>query len=346
MLPILAAEFIYKPRPLSKREAAVFDYTLRARLNALRDDDTLLLLCDSAVALASLQPILADFPRLHTLSEIVNPQPRPIQNDTPYACQWETPQQWQQMTMSDRWARIDAALRVASARRDGCLLMPALDAVYSRDLLMQLIVRAPASAISAQVQRAVPNVDTPQHIIDLHNAAFDRDALADICTGGQGFWGKLGVIPFRLCEALRTNADHDTWEDDLEMDRVLTELGSPATCIPVDDPALYHLAPPVFDRPAVQRIIERHLHYSLKIPGKSSALHSPPSSASRLRAQHDAKYALALALADALIAACDAAMRQRVAQYGASWVDWGGYRYVTRVGDPAVEVWQRGDGLL
>lgn len=346
MPPILAAEFMYKPRPSVGREQAVFDYALRARLNALRDDDTLLLICNSADTLANLQPILRDFPHLQTLSEIVNPQPRTNQTDTPYAYTWETPQQWQQMQMSDRWTRIDTALRVASGQRDGCLLMPALDAVYSREMLAQLVAQAPASAISAQVQRAVPNVEIPQHIIDLHNAAFDREALANVCAGGQGFWGKLGVIPFSLCEAVRAHADHDAWEDDLEIDRVLTELGSPATCISVDDPTLYHLTPPVFDRLAVQRIIERHLHYSLKIPGKSSALHSPPSAASRLRAQQNADYARALTQANALIAACDAAMRQKVAQYGASWVDWGGYRYVARVADPAVEVWQRGEGLL
>ena len=347
MPTLLAAEFMYTPRPQGGREQVMFDYALRARLNALREGDTLLLLCDSAVTVDSLAPILRDFPHLTTLTHLVNPQPRALQTDTPYACAWDTPQAWRQMAMSDRWTRIDAALDIASTRQDGYLLMPALDAVYSRPMLEALMARAPSSAYSAQVQRVVPQLDLPQDVIDLHNAAFAREALVSACAdGGQGFWGKLGMLPFEVCEAVRLAVHHDAWEDDLEIDRVLGDLSNPATCIPIDDPALYHLAPPVFDRAAVRRIIERHLHYSLKIPGHSSALYGPPSVASQRRAAHEAAYARLLAEADALIAECDADMRQRLARFGASWVDWGGYRYVARVGIPWVEVWQLGTGLL
>ncbi|MCC6615065.1 MAG: hypothetical protein IT320_16430 [Anaerolineae bacterium] len=352
-LTFLAAEFIYRERPTSPRERALFDHNLRARLGSLSQRDGVVFICDSQATCASLEPIAQGFDLADVRYAIVNPEPSAQQRDTPFRYGWDTPASWQQMAPSDRWARILYALEVAAQQPpDGYLVMPALDAVYNRQLLERLVA---ASRDEHRVARAVsPHtrlVHTPlpdaspqqSEIADLHNAAFDRAALEHICqTGGQGYWGKLGIIPFELCAPLHSHVETHTWEDDLEIDRVLTELGHPARCIPIDDPALYRLTPPVFDRVAVRATIERHLHYSLKIPGeKPSALHSPPSAASRERAAHDPAYARLLAEANSLIDVCDADMQHRVADYGASWVDWGAYRYVARPGDPAVEVWKQ-----
>ena len=37
---------------------------------------------------------------------------------------------------------------------------------------------------------------------------------------------------------------------------------------------------------------------------------------------------------------------QRLGRYGLSWVDWGTYRYVVRVGDPLVQVWKYEGGMV
>jgi len=44
--------------------------------------------------------------------------------------------------------------------------------------------------------------------------------------------------------------------------------------------------------------------------------------------------------AEQIIKDCQLEIQARVDQFGASWIDWGAYRYVVRVGDPTVEVWQ------
>jgi hypothetical protein len=359
----LAAEMIYQPRPTEARAQRVFDANLNARLRALRTGDHLLLLCNSEAAAESLRPRLRDYAYLTPSWSLVTPSNSPSPSTerelegevktTPYRCDWDAPQTWRQMAMSDRWTRILYALQAASQFDVDYLLLPALDAVYARDLLLQLAQVSRASRLPCAVSpvcRLAHHTSTgaPQAVIDLHNAAFDRAPLVNVCSeGGQGFWGKLGLLPIGVCLLLPQEVAVEAWEDDLEIDRALSAMGSPATCLPVEDPALYHLAPPVFDEASVRRIIERHLHYSLKIPGeKRSHLHSAPSPASLAKATTDPAYAHALAQADALIAECEAEMRARVARYGASWVDWGAYRYVARPADPAVEVWQRGSGLL
>lgn len=338
---------MYRPRPTDDRARLLFDYTLRARLHNLSEADTLLLICDSDTTRDSLAQILADFLHLSVQTVIVIPQLRPPQSDTPVRCQWESPNRWQQMDMSDRWTRILAALRAAVIMQPDLLVMPAHDAVYTRATLQAAMERAidrPFSLTTRHTHSLVPAVNIPTDVIDLHNAAFDREPLVRICEdGGQGFWGNMGAIPGKLCEALLSTVDSNTWEDDLEIDRVLTEMGSPALCIPIDDPADYRLCPPIFDRAGVRRVIERHLHYSLKIPGEHrSALHAAPSAESVQRAHADPRYARLLAEADAIIADCEAEMRARVARYGVSWVDWGNYRYVAVPRNPQVEVWKRG----
>ncbi|MCA9909735.1 MAG: hypothetical protein KC519_13855 [Anaerolineae bacterium] len=349
----LAAEFIYRPRPTSRREREVFDHNLRARLGSLSTRDSALFICDSDATCASLLPITNEFQLADIHSAIVNPEPHSQQQNTPSRCAWDAPETWQQMTMSDRWARILYALEAAQQRLPGgYLVMPAQDAVYNRLLLERLVEvsRADPGGVCAVsphtrlVHTPPADADAQQRAIaDLHNAAFDRSALENICAeGGQGYWGKMGIIPFEVCGALRSHVETHTWEDDLEIDSVLTELGHPARCIAIDDAALYRLTPPIFDRAAVRTTIARHLHYSLKIPGeKRSALQTSPSAGSLLRAQQDPAYARALTEANQMIESCEADMRARVADCGVSWVDWGAYRYVARPRDPAVEVWKQ-----
>ncbi|MCA9904601.1 MAG: hypothetical protein KC547_12170 [Anaerolineae bacterium] len=353
--PLLVAEFMFmhQKRSVAKRERAIFDDNLRARLGALTAQDSVLFICNSDTTRDSLQPLAADFPQLTIQYVVTNPEPNPQPRQIPFDCQWEMPAAWQQMTMSDRWARILCALDTAAKQASsGYLVMPAQDAAYSRELLLRLIDTSQAEAVPCAIsprtrlaQASQPGTSAAQiEIADLHNAAFDRAALEAICeTGGQGFWGKLGLIPFVLCKPLLAQVETHTWEDDLEIDRVLADLGCVARCVEIDDPALFRLVPPVFDRAQVHAIIERHLHYSLKIPGeKQSALWSAPSSRSQLRAQSEPTYALRLAEAENMIADCERDMHARVARYGASWVDWGGYRYVARPRDPVVEVWKLG----
>jgi hypothetical protein len=337
---------MYRPRPADEQARTVFDYALHARLNTLCEHDTLLLVCNSENTRTSVQPLLDDFPQIHITHAVVNPQPRITQADTPTRCKWYMPNQWQQMNMSDRWARILFALRAARQMQIDCLVMPAHDAVYTRAALDAGLQRAgdrPFSLTTAHTHSVMSDNNIIVDIIDLHNAVFDREPLVRVCeNGGQGFWGKLGVIPATLCAALANAVDTHTWEDDLEIDRVLMEMSSPALCIPIHNPTDYRLCPPIFDRDGVRRVVERHLHYSLKIPGEHrSALHAAPSAESMQRAKSDPRYARLLAEADALITECETEMRARVARYGVSWVDWGAYRYVAAPRNPQVEVWKR-----
>jgi hypothetical protein len=98
----------------------------------------------------------------------------------------------------------------------------------------------------------------------------------------------------------------------------------------------------VFSREDAKTVIMRTLHYSLNIPGQgASKLNFPLGALGRLRRRVSPSFARWNAEAEALIAECVAEIAPRLARYGASWVDWGAYRYVARVGDPAVEVWRR-----
>jgi hypothetical protein len=349
---------MYKPRPTDELARATFDTNLRSRLSALTTADKALMICDSEATIGSLTPLMSEFSHLPTEYVIANPQPRTTQTDTPIRCEWEAPDAWRQMDMSDRWARILVALhRAAEMGDDGYLVMPAHEAVYRRPLLDKLLALAEEKRAETGKWHTVSPIDHMHYFLgeasrqedpSTHNiftAAFDRDMLDHVCEGEQGFWGKMGMIPIAICVELADAIETDAWEDDLEIDQTMHALGHGTACIKVPR-SLYHLqyGGSFFQKPEnVRETVMRHLHYSLKIPGeRPSALQSPPSHRSLRRARTDAGYARALAAADALIAECDAEMRARVARYGCSWVDWGVYRYVARPRDPAVEVWKRG----
>lgn len=358
----LCAEFMYRPRPADARERLVFDHCLRSRLGQLGADDALLLLCDGEETLDSLRPLLAEFPPPRALALIVNPQPWGGQSpDTPARLGWDTPERWRRYQTSDRWARIDAALAVGAAlaqrRPDGALLMPALDAVWGAGLLPALRrasqrgarggLPAAVSPYTYHQHVPVPGADIPPDVIHLLNAALGRDALFGwkLRLGrAQTFWGKMSLLPLALCALVRAEADQSIWEDDREIDRVINALGYGARALWVHDPRAYHQALPVFDCEGARRVIERMLHYSLHIPGAlagGSALTTPLGALGRLRCRLRPRFGHYNAQAEALIAECCAEIAARAAQYGASWVDWGAYRYVARPGVPAVEVWRR-----
>jgi hypothetical protein len=189
----------------------------------------------------------------------------------------------------------------------------------------------------------VPGVEIPGEIIDALNAAFSRDSSlpARLDAGEyQAFWGKMGMIPLRMCGDIAKRVETMVWEDDLEIDRAIREAGCGAASRYVDDPALYRQALPVFDVAGLRKVIERTLHYSLNIPGDTSVLTQPLGAAGEARRQNDPRYARALALSEAITKDCQAEIGERLARYGASWVDWGAYRHVVCVGDPLVQVWK------
>jgi hypothetical protein len=343
---LVSAEMMYRPRPAEGRVRVVFDYAFHSRLSKLGANDAVLLLCDSAATVDSLLPLIGPYPHLLAVTLIVNPAllSGPY-GDTPYRCGWPEPEGWQRYRTTDRWTRIDAALQVgARLGAEGLLALPAHDAIWGDDLLPRLRRFADArgkKGLPAAVSPYTPyphsdvsGADIPPEIIALMNATLTRDpALREKIESDQvqSFWGKMGLLPFGVCASLRAEADQGVWEDDLEIDRVLRALGYGVACLWVDDPDVYRQAPPVFDRDGVRRVIDRTLHYSLNVGPQASALTQPD------QPRREDWFAVE---GDALIAECRAAMAQRLNRYGASWVDWGDYRYVARVGDPYVEVWR------
>jgi hypothetical protein len=354
------AEFMYQPRPATPREQIVFDYTLKSRLSQLEIQDAVLFICDGRRTVESLEIFQTQFPHLRMLTAIINPQFWSGQTpNTPQLLGWDAPDNWQRYTMTDRWARIDFALEVSSLLESlGYLLMPAQDAVWAKGLLTYLEnvsklyakngLPAAVSPYTYYQHAPVPGADILQPIIDVMNTAFGRDFWFPWkirLDRVQAFWGKMSMTPFGMCEAIRQNVQKDVWEDDLEIDGAIRRLGYGVRCRWVSDPALYHQSPPIFDREGLSRVIERTLHYSLNIPGKAvgaSSLNFPLDSLGRLWGRLNPRFARNNAEAEALIGECNATIRDRLEAYGASWVDWGTYRYVTRVGDPSVEVWKRG----
>jgi hypothetical protein len=353
----VSAEFMHQPRPPAGRERVVFDYALRSRLAQLGERDAVLFICDSSATIDSLAAFQADYPRLTMPATITNP---PLWNgapsDTPRRLGWEAPAAWQRYQMTDRWARLDLALHVASLLDSpGYLILPAHDAVWGRGLLDRLArfsqqqarggQPAAASPYTYHQHSPVPGADIPQEVIDLLNTAFGRDPLLrwKLQRGRmQGFWGKMGLLPFGLCGTVREHAETFVWEDDLEIDSTLRRLGYNTRALWVSDPAVYCQALPVFDEAGVRRVIERTLHYSLNIPAAhASALTVPLGMLGKLRQWIDPHFAQTNARAEALVADCMAAIHVRLEQFGASWIDWGAYRYVMRASDPAVEVWKK-----
>ncbi|MEP7292447.1 MAG: hypothetical protein ABI835_11725 [Chloroflexota bacterium] len=358
---LLSTEFIYQPRPgFAEAAHRVFDFTLDSRLTELsrHNDVALLFVCDSPATVESLAHLPAQYPNLLMLAGLANPAPLAAHfgdsyAETPNHCGWDDPQHWRRYTVTDRWARISFALDVARQLPNGWLIMPAHDAVWGSGLLDHLIhlsqkyarngLPAAVSPYTPQHHSPVPDVDIPPEIIDALNAAFSRDSLLRwrFWRGNyQAYWGKMGMIPFAICGALLDQVETMVWEDDLEIDRVLRELGCGVRACWVSNPALYRQALPVFDRAGLRAVIERTLHYSLSIPGDTSLLTRPLDLPGRLRRLIDPRFARGLALSEAVTAECQLKIAQRLDTVGASWVDWGAYRYVVRVGDPLVQVWK------
>jgi len=359
------AEFMYKPCPTEGRARIVFDYTLHSRLSALTAQDAALFICNSPETAASFSDFESQYPHVRMIATIANPATivgarhvSPV-SDSPHRLNWESPDSWRQYATTDRWARIDAALHIASLiDSPGYLVMPAHDAVWGCDLLARLKqfsekfarggLPAAVSAYTYHQHSPVPGADIPQDIIDLLNTAFGRDTLFGWkmrMDQVQAFWGKMGMIPFGMCGVVRENSEKTIWEDDLEIDRVIRESGYGVRCMWVRDPKVYRQALPVFDRDGVRQVIERTLHYSLNIPSQTigeSSLNFPLDTLGKIRRLINPKFAKSNAQAEALIAECNAKISARLKECNASWVDWGAYRHVMRVGDPAVAVWKRG----
>ncbi len=354
------AEFMYKPRPAGGQEQIVFDYTLQSRLNALSSRDAVVFICNSADTVNSLAVFQEWFPSLKMVAIITNPPLTVLAgklNPSPYVLQWEKPECWRQYAMTDRWARIDVALEIGSLMLlPGYIVMPAHDAVWGKDLLACLIhfsqryakngFPAAVSPYTCYQHSSVPGAAIPQDVIDLLNTVFGRDEWFRWkirFDRVQAFWGKMSMTPFGMCGAIRATTEKTSWEDDLEIDRVIREAGYGVRCWWVSDPKVYRQALPVFDREGARRVIARTLHYSLQIPDEQvggSTLNFSLDRLGKLRQRFDRRFARLNTEAEALIAECAAEIAERLKSYGASWVDWGGYRYVTRVGNPVVEVWR------
>ena len=353
------AEFMYRPRPETDRERIVFDFTLRSRLAALGQDDAVVFICDSQTTIDSLQIFETQFPHLLMLTIITNPLPfKGKSGSTPFDLKWEMPHRWERMQTTDRWARIDTALHIGSLMNQaGYLLMPAHDAVWGKSLLPQLerlshsyannSLPAAVSPYTYYQHSAVTGADIPDDIINLMNTAFSRH------TGFrwkiqrdqvQAFWGKMSMTPLGICGAIRANAEQTLWEDDLDIDRIIRELGYGLRCLWVNDPSFYRQAPPVFDRSGIRKVIERTLHYSLHIPDErvgGSSLNVPLDWLGQLRQVVSPRFRRYNPEAEKMIADCANEIGKRLEIFGASWVDWGAYRYVVRVRDPVTEVWVR-----
>jgi hypothetical protein len=365
---LVSAEFMYRPRPTDPRARYVFDYALRSRLAELAATDgaAVLLICRDEETAASLSPVLANYPALQVIVALANPEPVENAGDaqTPWLVGWDVPERWQRYTLTDRWARILVALDVARRLGEGgFLVMPANDAVWGSGLLVWLLhlsrqhgrngQPAAISPYTPWQHAPVPGLAIDPQIINALNAAFNRDASlrARMQAGqGQAFWGKMGVLPFGVCDLLYRQVERGAWEDDLEIDRVLKEVGYGVRAVWVAQRALYHQALPVFNRDDLRRVFERTLHYSLNIPttppGGHSLLNAPLDPMMALQRQVSPRFDAALTLSESIVAECNVHIRERLALYSLSWVDWGAYRYVVRVGDPWVQVWKSDRSLL
>lgn len=351
----IAAEFLPSgygaddPRPAGLRGG-----DFRQRADALREGDFTYYLVDAGTPLPPHASTALDLAQKGVTWDVypVTPPAFVGQPESPF--DWGG--SWRRVAMTDRWTRIRAALEIGRARRadgaNGWLILPAHDARYSRQLLLQLVdfsrrhaqngVPAAVSPYTFYKHSPLEGVNIPAAIIDGVNAAFNRDPAFRLRLErgeAQGFWGKMGMIPFAMCADLLRTVDTGVWEDDLELDRAITALGYAARALWIDDPARYRQTLLVTDEAGVRRVIERHLHYSLRTGG--SALTEPLSDMARYMRVVNPRFGAASTWADHLIAEEYARMMRRVDQHGASWVDWGAYRHVARPYDPHVEVWQR-----
>ncbi len=362
----ISVEFVYKPRPAnadydSRRRRAVFDYALRSRLAELarHPDAALILCCADLSAAASLAPILADFPSLLTLTTFVNPEayaPPFPDAETPYRCAWDAPEAWTQYKTTDRWARIAFALevgqRVATAGGQGWIVMPAHDAVWGAYLLDELAaisleqarggLPAAVSPYSDFHHSAVPGVWIDPLVIRVINAAFHRPPDSIASRAYQQFWGKMGIIPYAMCASILRRVEMRVWEDDLEIDSAIQTLGYAAvTAFAMHGVHVsYRQALPVFSLVDALALFDRTLHYSLPIPGNTSLLARPFIALWQHLPDYALNYWYLAACIEALTARCQRHIASRLARFGCSWVDWGAYRHVVRVGDPFVQVWK------
>jgi hypothetical protein len=338
-----AAECVYRPLPARAHSPAahVLVWALGRRLRALGPGDGVLWVAADAASVESVRPWAAAAPHLRHVALIANPAPWPdAPGDTPARAGWPNPARWQRMATTDRWARVQAALRVGdllahgAADGPGALLVPALDAAYAPALLARLAAEpGVCSPVSPWAHRRVPGVLYRHGVPAAMNRIFhravwpfaQRQDADQPSADGQGVWGKCVRIPWAWCGPLLSEALTCVWEDDRELDAVLGRLGAPARALAAHDPAVYAVYPAVFTHRDLDRTIARYLHYTLDIPahppGTASllALHAPPVRA--------ALHALAV----------------RVAAFGCSWADWGAYRIVARPGDPCAEVWRAGE---
>jgi hypothetical protein len=155
----------------------------------------------------------------------------------------------------------------------------------------------------------------------------------------------MSMMPFGMCGEILHRVETMVWEDDLEIDRVIREAGFGVGCRLVN-PSIYRQALPVVDRAALRNVLNRTLHYSLNIPGETSLLTRPLDKAGQVHKLLSPRFSRALQLSEAITAECQAEIQQRLQRYGMSWVDWGAYRYVVRVGDPLVQVWKYEPGMV
>ncbi len=353
------AEFMYRPRPKTPREQIVFDSTLRSRLSALGNQDPVVFICDSQTTIDSLSALEAEFPHLLMAAVITNPLLfKGKSGGTPLDLQWEAPDEWQRMETTDRWARIDTALYIGSLMSgSGYLVMPAHDAVWGKSLLSELEkfstryakqgLPAAVSPYTYYQHSAVEGAEIPIGIIELMNVTLNRNSWFRWKIQRdevQAFWGKMSMTPFGMCGAIREHTEKTLWEDDLDIDRIIRELGYGIRCTWVNDPVVYRQAPPVFDQAGIRKVIERNLHYSLHIPDHpagGSALLESLDWIGQLRAAINPRFRRLNHEAEKMIAECATEIEKRLEIFCASWVDWGVYRYVARRRDPVVEVWRK-----
>jgi hypothetical protein len=351
------AEFMYRPRPETSRERMVFDTTLRSRLAALGEHDAVVFICDSQATIDSLRDFEVEFPQVTMVAIITNPLPYKGQaGSTPLDLKWDSSDKWQRLQTTDRWARIGVALHIGSLiTQVGYLLMPAHDAVWGKELLPKLEafsqryakngLPAAVSPYTYYQHSAVAGADMPKDVIDLMNTALSRDSWFRWkiqFDKVQALWGKMSMTPFGMCGPIRANTEKTLWEDDLDIDRVIRELGFGVRCMWINDPTIYRQAPPVFDRGDVRKVLERILHYSLHIPDErigGSSLNVQLDWLGRLREVISPRFRRYNPEAEKMIAECAAEIGTRLENFGASWVGWGSYRYVVRVRDPVVEIW-------
>ncbi|MEZ4667156.1 MAG: hypothetical protein R3E39_04425 [Anaerolineae bacterium] len=217
----------------------------------------------------------------------------------------------------------------------------------SSQQFMQGGLPAAVSPYTYHQHSSVPKAKIPGDVIDLLNTALSRDTLFPVKVQFdrvQAFWGKMSMMPFGMCGAVLAHVDTGIWEDDLEIDRVIREQGYGVRCKWIWNPRIYQQAPPVFEHAAVRKIIERTLHYSLHIPSNvvgGNSLNAPLDWAGKMRRLISPRFRKYNPIAEAMIAECAAEISARLGEFGASWVDWGAYRHVVRVGYPVVEVWKR-----